>query len=135
MVGVHCCAADVDVASLLAAGPEILSVPVTDQLIDVAGYLAKFLDGGGRVAWGAVATDGPIPTSDERPWRQLTNVWCALVQRGIDPVLLRQRSLVSPHCGLGLHTPAIAEQVTRITRQISHRINEQALAGLFALGA
>ena len=63
------------------------------------------------IAWGVVPTDGPIPTSSERPWRQLSDVWCELVSRGCDPVLLRQRSLVTPHCGLGLHTPAVADRV------------------------
>jgi hypothetical protein len=133
-VGVHCCAA-VDLASLLAAGPGLLSVPVSDELVDVAGYLVRFLEGGGRVAWGTVSTDGPIPTSSERPWRELSDVWCELVHRGCDPVLLRQRSLVTPHCGLGLHTPAVADRVCRLTREVGQRINEQAVASRFALGA
>ncbi|MGH8919629.1 MAG: hypothetical protein ACRD0H_15075, partial [Actinomycetes bacterium] len=59
-VGVHCCA-EVDIASLLAAGPDVLAIPVHDRLAAVAGYLVRFLDGGGRIAWGAVPTDGPIP--------------------------------------------------------------------------
>jgi hypothetical protein len=133
-VGVHCCAA-VDVASLLAAGPGVLSVPVSGALADVAGYLVRFLDGGGRVAWGTVSTDGPIPTSNDRPWRRLSDVWCELVERGCDPVLLRQRSLVTPHCGLGLHTPAVADRVCRLTREVGRRVNEQAVASRFALGA
>lgn len=133
-VGVHCCA-DVDVASLLAAGPAVLSVPVREELAGVAGYLVRFLEGGGRIAWGAVSTDGPIPTGNERPWRQLSDVWCALVERGCDPVLLRRRSLVTPQCGLGLHTPAVADRVCRIAREIGRRVNEQAVASRFALGA
>jgi len=133
-VGVHCCATDVDVASLLAAGPDILAVPATPHLADVAGYLTKFLEGGGRIAWGVVATDGPIPTSDERPWRQLSDVWCSIIERGCDPILLRQRSLLTPHCGLGLHTPEVAERVAGITSGVGHRVVEQALAGRFALG-
>ena len=42
-VGVHCCAESVDVASLLAAGPDILAIPVHEQLATVAGYLDRFL--------------------------------------------------------------------------------------------
>jgi hypothetical protein len=133
-VGVHCCAV-VDVASLLAAGPGVLSVPVSDELVDVAGYLVRFLEGGGLIAWGTVSTDGPIPTTNERPWRELSDVWCELVQRGCDPVELRQRSLVTPQCGLGLHTPAVADRVCRLTREVGRRIHEQAVASRFALGA
>ena len=133
-VGVHCCA-DVDIASLLAAGPAVLSVPVDPQLAGVAGYLMRFLERGGRIAWGVVPTDGPIATSSERSWRQLSDVWCELVKRGCDSVVLRQRSLVTPHCGLGLHTPAVADRVARLTREVGRRVNEQAVASRFALGS
>ena len=133
-VGVHCCA-EVDIASLLAAGPAVLAIPVCGELAGVAGYLVRFLEGGGRIAWGAVSTDGPIPTTSDRPWRQLSDVWCQLVQRGCDPVLLRQRSIITPHCGLGTHTPSVAERVCRLTREIGRRIQEQTLASRFALGA
>ena len=104
-VGVHCCA-DVDIASLLAAGPEMLSVPVPPSLANVAGYLVRFLEGGGRVAWGVVPTDGPIADEQralvapaQRPVVRARHARAAIRS------LLRQRSLVTPHCGLGLHTP------------------------------
>jgi len=113
----------------------MLSIPVGPRLIDVAGYLSRFLEDGGYVAWGAVATDGPIATSSERAWRLLSQVWCELVNRGCDPVELRQRSLVTPACGLGLHSPQVADRVVRLTREISRRVNEQAVASRFALGA
>ena len=89
-------------------------MPVSESLANVAGYLVRFLEGGGRIAWGVVPTDGPILTSSERSWRRLSDVWCELVRRGCDPVLLRQRSLVTPQCGLGLHTPAVADRVVRL---------------------
>ena len=133
-VGVHCCA-DADIASLLAAGPAMLSIPLDPRLVDVAGYLSRFLEDGGYIAWGAVATDGPIATTSERAWRLLSEVWCELVNRGCDPVELRQRSLVTPACGLGLHSPQVADRVMRLTREISRRVNEQAVASRFALGA
>ena len=49
-------------------------------------------------------------------------------------VELRRRSLVTPACGLGLHTPSVAERVLRLTREIGRRVNEQAVASGFALG-
>ena len=133
-VGVHCCA-DADIASLLAAGPAVLSIPLDARLVDVAGYLCRFLKDGGYVAWGAVATDGPIATSSERAWRLLSEVWCELVDRGCDPVELRQRSLITPACGLGLHSAPVAAEVARLAREIGRRVNEQAVASRFALGA
>jgi len=133
-VGIHCCAS-ADVASLLAAGPQILSVPATTALTRVAGYLARYLDDGGRIAWGVVPTDGPAPTSPERAWRQLGDLWCALVERGCDPTVLRTHSLVTPSCGLGLHAPAVAEQVCSVAREVGRRVRNQAEATRFALGA
>jgi hypothetical protein len=113
----------------------VLSVPLDETLADVAGYLARFLDRGGRIAWGVVPTEGPIATTSERSWRQLSDVWCELVRRGCDPVVLRQQSLVTPHCGLGLHTPSVADRVLQLTREVGRRVNEQAAACRFALGA
>jgi hypothetical protein len=54
-VGVHSCG-DADVATLLAAGPHVLSVPSHRELVNVAGYLDRFLRSGGWIAWGAVAS-------------------------------------------------------------------------------
>lgn len=133
-IGVHSCGM-ADVTSLLATGPAILSVPVHAHLADSAGYLARFLDDGGIVAWGIVPTQGPITSSAERPWRALSALWCELVQRGVDPVQLRTQSLVTPECGLGAHTPAVADRVHRITAEVGRRVQDQAIATRFSLGA
>ncbi len=134
VAGVHCCS-DADWASLIAAGPTLLSLPVRASLADSAGYLQRYLDSGGWIAWGAVATDGPVPMSAERPWKQLCALWCQLVQRGCDPSLLRQQSLVTPECGLGMHSSGVAERVLRINRELSRRVRDQAAATRFAFGA
>lgn len=124
-VGVHCCAR-ADIASLIAAGPDLLSIPTHPSLADVAGYLITFLDGGGRIAWGVVPTDGPMFISVERSWRTLRLLWEELVERGVDPDLLRDRSLVTPHCGLGTHTPTVAERVCETVQAVGRRIADWA---------
>jgi hypothetical protein len=133
-VGVHCCG-PTDVASLIAAGPDLLSLPAGKELLPAAGYLQEFLAQGGWFAWGAVATDGPIGVTAGRAWHHLSGVWCELVQRGVDPVLLRQRSLVTPVCGLGMHTPPVAERICHLVRDVSRRVRDQATATRFVLGA
>ena len=134
VAGVHCCG-DVDLASLLAAGPEVVSVPVSSSVVDAAGYLASFLDRGGVVAWGVVATDGPVPHTAERPWRLLSDLWCALVNAGCDPVSLRTNSMVTPVCGMGLHSPEIVGKVFDLVRQVGARIGDQAVATRITFGA
>ncbi|MDX2378312.1 MAG: hypothetical protein QNM02_00960 [Acidimicrobiia bacterium] len=134
VVGLHCCA-DVDLATLLATGPRAISIPVGEALLDWAGYLARFLDDGGVIAWGVIPSDGPLPASSERYWRALSDLWCSLVQRGCDPVKLRRQSLVSPTCGLGSHSVPVALRIAELTAEVGKRVGDQADATRFALGA
>lgn len=120
-VGVHCCG-ELDVASLVAAGSDLLSFPVSSHLLDSAGYLGRFLDDGGIIAWGVVATDGPVSFSPERAWRTLSTLWHGLSDRGVDPGLLRSRSMVTPQCGLATHTPQVAAAVCNAVRAVGRRI-------------
>lgn len=132
--GLHVCGLS-DIPSLLATGPAVLSLPVQPVVAESAGYLVRFLEQGGYIAWGAVPTTGPIPTSTERPWRQLCALWCDLVQRGADPVLLREQAIITPECGLGSHTPAVAERVHGFAAEIGRRVRDQATASRWVLGA
>jgi methionine synthase II (cobalamin-independent) len=134
VTGLHVCAT-ADIASLVAIGPDVLSVPVDLRLLESAGYLARFISDGGTIAWGAISTEGPIAMSVERPWRKLNDLWCELVQRGADPAQLRQQSIITPECGLGTHTPAVAERVHRLAAELSERVRDQGMAKRFSLGA
>jgi hypothetical protein len=133
-VGVHCCA-PADWASLLAAGPRVLSMPATRELSSIGGYLQRFLEEGGWIAWGAVAVDGPIGVTGGRAWHQLSQLWCEFVRSGVDPVLIRRQSMITPHCGLGLHSVSIAERVYQMVRDIARRVRDQSTAARFVLGA
>lgn len=134
VTGLHC-TGDLDWATLVAAGPDIVAVPARPRLLEGTGHLQQFLDRGGMVAWGVVATDGPIPTSAERPWRGLADLWCGLVERGCDQMQLRRQSLVTPASDLGSFTPTVAERVLGITAEIGRRIHDQVSASRFVLGA
>jgi methionine synthase II (cobalamin-independent) len=132
--GLHVCGLG-DIPSQLAAGPAILCVPVHPQVVDSTGYLMRFMERGGIVAWGVVPTVGPMATTVERPWRQLSGMWCELVQHGADPVLLRQQAIVTPECGLAAHSRSLAEQVHRIAAELGERVRDQAVASKWVLGA
>jgi len=132
--GLHCCGTG-DIPSQLAAGPAIISLPVRPEIAESAGYLIRFIESGGYVAWGVVPTTGPITTSAERPWRQLCALWCELVQRGADPALLRTQALVTPECGLAGHTPAVAQRVHAVVAEIGRRVRDQSTATRWVLGA
>jgi hypothetical protein len=134
LVGLHSCA-NIDVAPLLAAGPAVLSVPVSDTLSECGPALAGFLDKDGIVAWGVVATDGPMMNTAERSWKKLSSLWCGLVQNGCDALKLRQQSLVTPACGLALHTEDNATTIMEQVRDIGDRVRTQALATRLTVGA
>ncbi len=134
VAGVHCCG-PCDLAMLLASGPSVVSIPVAADVVEWAGYISRFLDDGGTIAWGVVPTEGPLPMSADRHWRALSDLWCALVQRGCDPVLLRQHSLVSPQCGLAGHSAGVARRIARLTSEVGRRVKDQSAATRLSLGA
>ena len=134
VTGVHCCGST-DWRLLLQAGPQLLSLPVGADVTGSAGALGTFLERGGWVAWGAVATDGPLGEHPSRSWRQLSAEWCELVQAGCDPVLLRRQALVTPVCGLALHDEAQADHVFALTRRLAEKIHDQVMGIRLSVGA
>jgi len=132
--GVHCCAAT-DWRVVLQAGPDLLSLPVGAGVTPYAASLGGFLDRGGWVAWGAVATNEPLGEQPSRSWRQLSSQWCELVQNGCDPVLLRRQALVTPACGLALHDVAQAEHVFDVAEFVAGKIHDQVMGIRLSVGA
>lgn len=124
-----------DIATMLASGPDVISVPVRADLADYAGYLDRFLGDGGVIAWGVLPAGGPVGANSERYWRELSDVWCELVRRGCDPVALRRQALVTPGGGLDCHAVSIARRFARMTAEVAKRVRNQADATRFALGA
>jgi hypothetical protein len=133
-VGVHSCG-DADVATLLAAGPHVLSVPSHRELVNVAGYLDRFLRSGGWIAWGAVATGGPIGVGQPRAWQRLAKLFCELVQAGCDGEMLMRQCFVTPACGLGTHAASVAQHVAEVLRETSLSVQNEASTARFVLGA
>lgn len=132
-VGVHTCA-DVDVATLLESGPQVLSLPVSSSVTGLAGYLERFLQHDGWIAWGAVATEGPIGVTSTRSWHQLSTVWRDLVHRGCDPDRLRAQAVLTPQCGLGSHSTAVAERVCHSLRDVARSARRTPAAALLTSG-
>lgn len=134
IAGLHVCGL-ADIPSQLATGPAVLSLPVDTAVMPSAGYLLRYMERGGYIAWGVVPTSGPIPTTSERPWRGLSRLWCEMVELGADPRMLRRQSMITPQCGLSAHSPSVAHRVHRITAEISQRVRDQASAAGWVLGA
>ncbi len=134
LTGVHVCG-DGDLRLAFEAGPSVLGAPVTDALIDDADVIARHIDAGGWVAWGAVPTDRPIGDTSDALWRRLVAVWCELTRRGCDPVRLRTHGIITPACGLAGHGRTQAERALRLTSDIAGRVGDQAVAARLTVGA
>ena len=132
-VGVHCCG-EFDIAMVLESGPRVLSLPASRSLIPLAGYLDRFLRNGGWIAWGAVATEGPIGVTSNRSWHQLASLWDDLVQHGLDRELLHRQCLFTPECGLGTHSTAVAERVCHSLHDVSRRVRSRATGTFLVRG-
>jgi hypothetical protein len=57
------------------------------------------------------------------------------VRSGVDPVLIRRQSMITPHCGLGVHTVSVAGRVYQMVRDIAQRVRDQSTGARFVLGA
>jgi hypothetical protein len=119
-VGVHCCG-NGDLSAILAAGPGLISVPLASVGEGDAGSLAKFLDLGGTIMWGAVPVDRPLASAD-RYWRELLAVWLKLEANGVDRDRLHAQSIISPVCGLSSQDESQAATIFEICRDLSERL-------------
>jgi hypothetical protein len=132
--GVHACGA-ADLRLALEAGPRVLGLDVRHEVVDDAAAIARHLDAGGWVAWGAVPTHRPVGQSSDPLWRELVTVWCELTRRGCDPVLLRTQALVTPACGLAGHGEEQSRHLLGLARQMAHRVHDHAVAARLTVGA
>lgn len=134
LIGVHV-PGRTDWATVISSGVSLISAPADGGMVGWAAELADFLGRGGRVAWGAVPVDQPLGTSEELLWRRLSATWCELVGEGLDPLELRNRSLISPVDGLGHFGPTQAARVLGLVDALSTRVRRQALGARLTLGA
>jgi hypothetical protein len=132
--GVHCCGTT-DWGLVDQAGAAIMSMPADHGAIRSSATLADFMARGGRIAWGAIPTDGPRADNVDRYWRALAAVWCELVRSGCDPVRLRTLAIVTPECGLAPHTVEQADRMLGLAQDLADRVLDQAVATRFSLGA
>jgi hypothetical protein len=132
--GVHCCG-PTRWSLVLDAGPDILSLPVALAGGLEPAAIGAFLGAGGWVAWGAVPTDAPVSDDVSFLWRRLLGVWSDLVRGGCPSLLLRERAIVTPACGLAGHGPTQADRALALTAQFGERMREQATSRRLTIGA
>lgn len=118
-----------DVALLLEAGPALISIPASDEVVPLVGYVNRFLRNGGWICWGVVPTGGPVRGTCDRARSRLEAVWAELAGRGCPPDLLRERCLLSPDGGLSNHNTEIAERICETVRGVAAALRGSATSG------
>ena len=115
ITGVHCCG-PADWRAIVGAGPHVLSLPVELARALEQRALERHLDSRGWIAWGAVPTDRSVAADD------VDDLARALDQQIARDPRLRERSIVTPACGLANHTVSEAETVYALARRLGQRI-------------
>jgi len=125
-VAIHCCS-DTDWSWVLSSGIDLLSIDVSVSLPSLLGHapaLTGFLNGGGRLALGIVPSPkrpGDLEALSARGLlgdleRQITAT--SSLDTASRKAILSE-SLLTPACGLALHTPEEAENVLALLRELS----------------
>ncbi|MCX6524848.1 MAG: hypothetical protein NTX58_08820 [Actinobacteria bacterium] len=134
LIGVHV-PGRTDWDTIISSGVSLISAPAESGLPGWSATLSAFLAAGGRVAWGVVPVNQPLGSREDLLWRRLSAVWCQLSSEGVDPLLLRSRSLISPEDGLGHFGVSQATLALGLVDSLSDRVRRQAIGARLSLGA
>lgn len=130
VVGLHCCG-ECDWSLVIKTGVDILSFDAYKYAEQFSKYhksIAKFLDCGGKIAWGIVPTVN-FEALEHVDLKILTNKFdeavTYLTNKGISEKLITENSYVTPSCGAGSLTEELAQKAMRLTRELSDNLKER----------
>lgn len=128
LAGIHVCAST-DWSIILGSQADILNFDAFGYFTSLTLYideLKTFLERGGILAWGLVPTSEKV--LDLKVEELITNFEQSidsLVQKGVPKERLRQQALITPSCGVGSCSVALAEKVYGLTLEVSLRLREK----------
>ncbi len=124
-VGIHCCG-NMDWNLLLKSRADIINFDAWGYFEQFSLYpeaLGEFLSRGGVVAWGIVPTlEFTGRETVEGLMEKLEGEIRALALRGIPAEILREKSLLTPSCGMGLMSVEDAEKAMKLLAELSSRM-------------
>jgi len=113
-VVVHCCAADVPLALLVAAGAAAVSLDLTTARLDYD-VVGQLVEKGTRLWLGVVPALGPgVPPPVREVVEPVRRLWRDL---GFPPELLAETVVLTPACGLAGASEGWARTALRLIRQ------------------
>jgi len=121
-LGVHCCG-NTDWGLLFKTGLDIVNFDAfryMDKMLLYPEELSKHMAAGGVLAWG-------IAPTDEAAWelnagdllKRLDHGIKKLTEQGVSEALLRKQSMLTPSCGMGSLSTALAEHILTLLKDVS----------------
>jgi methionine synthase II (cobalamin-independent) len=130
LAGIHVCA-NTDWSLFFAGSLDVINLDANGYFERFALYrqdLVSFIERGGLVAWGIVPTLD-LDNLEQENTESLVSRWRHQVEQLVDNDLsletILHQSIITPSCGCGTLTVALAERVISLTRQISEQIRLQ----------
>ncbi len=125
LVGIHCCG-NTDWSMIVEAGPDIINFDAYSYLDYFLLYpddIARFIKGGGTIAWGIVHTGNKAGqgTLDEL-YTRLNKGLNALYSLGLDKDLVNAASILTPACGMGTMTEKASDEVLDLLSKLYERM-------------
>jgi methionine synthase II (cobalamin-independent) len=126
LVGVHCCG-NTDWASLLDAGPDVLSLDVRlslDAVLEESGAFARFLESGATLSLGIIPTN-LVSTYEVGELVDAVEVSLkAALPPGQSFERVGAQVLLTPACGLAMRTVVDAEHILEQLKDAQKRLQE-----------
>jgi len=127
MVGVHCCG-NTDWSVILDTTVDVVNFDAYEFGVGLTLYsehLERFLDRGGILAWGIVPTSEAVRHENVTSLVQrLDDLLGRLEAKGFDKKEVLKQSMVTPSCGTGSLTVALAEEIFEKTVDVSKRVQD-----------
>jgi methionine synthase II (cobalamin-independent) len=127
-VGIHCCG-NMDWNLLLKSKADIINFDAWGYFEQFSLYpeaLREFLSRGGVVAWGIVPTlEFTGQETVEGLMEKLEGEIQTLALSGIPAEILREKSLLTPSCGMGLMSEEDAEKAMKLLAELSSGMREK----------
>ncbi|MBW2137116.1 MAG: hypothetical protein JRH06_06135 [Deltaproteobacteria bacterium] len=127
LIGVHCCG-NTDWSMIADSGPDIISFDAYEYLDTFLLYpdsISRFVHSGGAIAWGIVPTFRFTgKESVEALYQKLCGGLNRLRDWGLGRDVVVSRSLLTPACGMGTMTPALADRALDLLVKVSRKCRD-----------
>ncbi|MCD6560888.1 MAG: hypothetical protein J7L16_03900 [Deltaproteobacteria bacterium] len=126
LIGIHCCG-NTDWSMIAESGPDIINFDAFEFMEYFLLYpdeIKKFIGRGGIIAWGIVPTSNYRGTETvEGLFSKLEKGLNHMLEWGIAPGLLAERSILTPACGMGSMTPETAKKGLELLSHLSMKLS------------